>query len=183
MIVIDDSADSDQRAALQKLLSGQAGEPGSNHFPVFSSMCSEVLETEYRSIEIEVDIAARTAVLKVPGLIESTGEPPINAFNGDPLHIAIARPVGSFEYTYCPCLLLWRWLYRYLDPVQRRRDPHAMEAAVGGIVVTDDGKQQCWTGRCAADSRRYLSIHSPQRYLSQALSVSDHVPGGKLQKG
>ena len=63
-------------------------------------MCSEVLETEYRPIEIEVDIAARTAVLKVPGLIESTGEPAINAFNGDPFHIAIARPVGSFEYTY-----------------------------------------------------------------------------------
>jgi hypothetical protein len=96
LIVIDDSADSDQRAALQKLLSGQAGEPGSNHFPVFSSMCSEVLEPEYRPIEIEVDIAARTAVLKVPGLIESTGAPAINAFNGDPLHIAIARARWQF---------------------------------------------------------------------------------------
>jgi hypothetical protein len=63
-------------------------------------MCSKVLETEYRPIEIEVDIAARTAVLKVPGLIESIGEPALNAFNGDPFHIAIARPAGSFEYNY-----------------------------------------------------------------------------------
>jgi hypothetical protein len=100
LIVIDESADDDQRAALQKILAGQVGEPGSNHFSVFSSMCNELLETEYRPIEIEVDIPARTALLKVPGLIESSGEPAINVFNGDPFHIAIARPAGSFEYTY-----------------------------------------------------------------------------------
>jgi hypothetical protein len=100
LIVIDESADNDQRAALLKILSGQVGEPGSNHFSVFSSMCSELLETEYQPIEIEVDITARTALLKVPGLIESAGESAINAFNGDPFHIAIARTAGSFEYTY-----------------------------------------------------------------------------------
>ena len=100
LIVVDESADNDQRTALQKILSGQAGEAGSNHFSVFTSMCSELLETEYLPIEFKVDIAARTALLKVPGLIESAGEPAINAFNGDPFHIAIARTAGSFEYTY-----------------------------------------------------------------------------------
>ncbi|MFT5099058.1 MAG: hypothetical protein ACI9HY_001174 [Planctomycetaceae bacterium] len=100
LIVVDESANNDQRVALQKILSGQVGEPGSNHFSVFSSMCSELLETEYLPIEIEVDIAARKALLKVPGLIQSIGEPAINAFNGEPFHIAIARPSGSFEYTY-----------------------------------------------------------------------------------
>jgi len=100
LIVVDESADNDQRAALQKILSGQAGEAGSNHFSVFSSMCNELLETEYLPIEFEADIAARTALLKVPNLIESAGEPAINAFNGDPFHIAIARTAGSFEYTY-----------------------------------------------------------------------------------
>jgi hypothetical protein len=100
LIVVDERADEDQRAALQKILSGQAGEAGSNHFSVFSSMCSELLATEYLPIEIEVDIAARSASLKVPGLIESVGKPAINVFNGDLLHIAIARPSGSFEYTY-----------------------------------------------------------------------------------
>jgi hypothetical protein len=100
LIVVDERADEDQRAALQKILSGQAGEAGSNHFSVFSRMCSELLATEYLPIEIEVDIAARSASLKVPGLIESVGKPAINVFNGDLLHIAIARPSGSFEYTY-----------------------------------------------------------------------------------
>jgi hypothetical protein len=47
-----------------------------------------------------VDIEVRSAVLRVPNLIESTGAPAINAFTGDPFHIAIARPSGSFEYTY-----------------------------------------------------------------------------------
>ena len=63
-------------------------------------MCSELLETKYLPIEFKVDISDRTALLKVPGLIESAGEPAINAFNGDPFHIAIARTAGSFEYTY-----------------------------------------------------------------------------------
>lgn len=100
LIVIDESANADQRGALQKILSGEVGEPGSNHFSVFSSMCTELLEPEFRPVEISVDIAARTALLRVPGLIESAGEPAINAFTGDPFHIAIARPSGSFEYTY-----------------------------------------------------------------------------------
>jgi hypothetical protein len=100
LIVIDEKSDSEQRVALHKILSGEAGEPGSNHFSVFSSMCSEVLETLYLPIEIEVDIGARSARLKIPGVIESVGQPAINAFNGDPFHIAIARPSGSFEYTY-----------------------------------------------------------------------------------
>ena len=100
LIIIDESADTEQRAALAKILSGEAGEPGSNHFSVFSSVCSEQLEPLYKAIEIEVDIEARSAVLRVPNLLESTGAPAINAFTGDPFHIAIARPSGSFEYTY-----------------------------------------------------------------------------------
>ena len=100
LIVIDENADADQRSALQKILTGETGEPGSNHFSGFSSMCTELLEPDYKPIEIEVDIEARTALMRVPGIIESVGTPAINVFNGDPFHIAIARPSGSFEYTY-----------------------------------------------------------------------------------
>ena len=31
---------------------------------------------------------------------QSKGRPIINDFNGEPFHIAIARPSGSFEFTY-----------------------------------------------------------------------------------
>ncbi len=98
--IIDASANKDQRGALLKIVSGAAGEPGSNHFSVFNSMCSEVLEPLYSPIEIAVDIAARKALIRVPDVIEASGVPAINAFNGEPFHIAIARPSGSFEYTY-----------------------------------------------------------------------------------
>ena len=100
LVIIDENADSEQRAALYKIFTGESGEPGSNHFSVFNSVCSEVLEPLYEPIEIAVDIEARTAVLRVPNVIESVGVPAINAFNGDPFHIAIARTSGSFEYTY-----------------------------------------------------------------------------------
>jgi hypothetical protein len=32
--------------------------------------------------------------------LRSRGRPIINEFNGEPYHIALARPRGSFEFTY-----------------------------------------------------------------------------------
>lgn len=100
LIVIDERADGEQREALRKILLGEVGEPGSNHFSVFNSTCSEVLEPMYAPINFEVDIDGRTASLEVPGMIKASGVPIVNAFNGDPFHIAISRPAGSFEFTY-----------------------------------------------------------------------------------
>ena len=100
LIVIDERANDDQREALIKIVSGDVGAPGSNHFSVFASTCSEVLDPKIASIELAVDIAARTAILRVPGLINASGRPIINEFNGEPFHIALSRPTGSFEFTY-----------------------------------------------------------------------------------
>jgi hypothetical protein len=33
-------------------------------------------------------------------MIKATGAPMINEFSGQPFHIAISRPSGSFEFTY-----------------------------------------------------------------------------------
>ncbi len=100
LIIIDERADDAQREALRKIILGEVGEPGSNHFSVFNSTCSEVLDPVFAPINLEVDIEARTARLDVPGMIEASGTPIINAFNGDPFHIALSRPSGSFEFTY-----------------------------------------------------------------------------------
>ena len=99
-IIIDERADPDQRTALEKIVCGESCAPGSNHFFVFASLCTEFVETQYLPIEYAIDIENRTATLNVPGLIQSSGEPIINAFNGEPFHIALARPSGSFEFTY-----------------------------------------------------------------------------------
>lgn len=100
LIFIDERADTDQREALRKIILGETGKPGTNHFSVFRSTCSEIHDPVYVPIELDVDIEARTAKLEVPGYLTSKGEPIINEFSDEPFHIALARPNGSFEFTY-----------------------------------------------------------------------------------
>jgi hypothetical protein len=48
---------------------------------------------------IDIKIILRDKV-DIPGVMQSSGRPIINEFNGEPFHIALARPSGSFEFTY-----------------------------------------------------------------------------------
>ena len=99
-IVIDERANDAQRAALETIISGEACEPLSNHFSVFGSLCTEFSETLFLPIDLEVDLAGRTAKVEIPGVVKSEGRPIVNEFTGEPFHIALARPAGSFEFTY-----------------------------------------------------------------------------------
>ncbi len=78
----------------------RAGEPLSNFFSVFATTCSEFCETLFLPIDLEADLELRTARVDIPGVMRSSGRPIINEFNGEPFHIALARPSGSFEFTY-----------------------------------------------------------------------------------
>jgi hypothetical protein len=51
-------------------------------------------------IDLEANFELRTARVDIPGVMKSSGRPMINEFNGEPFHIALARPSGSFEFTY-----------------------------------------------------------------------------------
>src|SRR5260370_15899733 len=51
-------------------------------------------------IDIEANLEGRTARVEIPGILKSKAGPKINEFNGGPLHIALAPPSGSFEFTY-----------------------------------------------------------------------------------
>ena len=99
-IVIDERADDAQRVALETILAGEECAPLSNFFAVFASTCSDVCETLFLPIELEADPALRTATVDIPGIMRSRGKPIINEFNGEPFHVALARPRGSFEFTY-----------------------------------------------------------------------------------
>jgi len=99
-IIIDERANQAQRTALETIVSGEACRPLSNHFSVFGSLCTEFSETLFRPIRLEVDLQHRTAHVDIPGTVKSNGTPVINKFNGEPFHIALARPAGSFEFTY-----------------------------------------------------------------------------------
>lgn len=99
-IVIDEAADAAQRSALETIVSGQACAPLSNVFSVFASTCSEFSETLFLPISLEANLEQRTARVDIPGIMRSTGRPIINEFDGRPFHVALARPSGSFEFTY-----------------------------------------------------------------------------------
>jgi hypothetical protein len=99
-IVIDERADEAQRAALETIISGAAGKRLSNVFSVFAITCSEDCETLFLPINLETNLELRTATVDIPGIMRSSGKPIVNEFNREPLHIAIARPTGSFEFTY-----------------------------------------------------------------------------------
>ena len=96
--IIDERASDDQREALRRILHGEDTTPGATHFFIYASTVSEVFETIYAPIEIEIDVDARTGRLRVPDVAESTGSPIINPHSGEPSRARINLPNG-FEYT------------------------------------------------------------------------------------
>jgi len=99
-IVIDERADDAQRVALETVISGEACVPLSNLFSVFASTCSDLCETLFLPIDLEANSELRTASVDIPGVMKSNGRPMINPFNGQPFHIGLTRPSGSFEFTH-----------------------------------------------------------------------------------
>ncbi|MEN8183292.1 MAG: DUF1326 domain-containing protein [Myxococcota bacterium] len=97
-VIIHERADEAQRDALRKVLHGESTAPGATHFFVYNSTMSEVLETLYAPIELEIDVEARRARLDVPGLVESRGTPITDPHSGETVRAAIHLP-GGFEYT------------------------------------------------------------------------------------
>jgi hypothetical protein len=97
-IIIDERADDAQREGLRKILHGESTAPGATHFFVFNSTMSEVLETLYAPIELEIDVDARRGRCRVPGLVEMDGSPIIDPHSGVEHRAAIHLPNG-FEYT------------------------------------------------------------------------------------
>jgi hypothetical protein len=97
-LILDASANAEQREALRKITIGESTEPGATHFFVFNSTMSEVLDPLYEPIEIEIDVAARHGRIRVPGLVEADGKPIIDPNSGAVFQARIGLPNG-FEYT------------------------------------------------------------------------------------
>ncbi len=98
-VIIDERADTAQREAIKKIAHGEATQPGANVFYVYNSTMSEVLDTLYAPLDISIDVAARTAQVTCPGIVNSSGAPLINPFSGEASRAGIHLPNG-IEYTY-----------------------------------------------------------------------------------
>jgi hypothetical protein len=95
--IIDEKADENQRNALLTILSGQEQEKTTMYF-IMTQIVTTVLEPQFLPIEFEFDIKARTARVKVDGLIETVSEPIKNPVSGDAHRILVNMPEG-FEYS------------------------------------------------------------------------------------
>ena len=73
-------------------------QPGATIFAVLGSLMTEVFETLYAPVEVEIDVDARKGRLRVPGVVESTGTPIPDPFSDGEFRARINLPNG-FEYT------------------------------------------------------------------------------------
>jgi len=96
-VIVDERADEDQRAALLSIISGENTEPGKTIWNVFAATISEHFDPVFEPISIDIDVEARTGLVKVDGLIEMKGEPIRNPITGDEHRARIDLPNG-FEY-------------------------------------------------------------------------------------
>jgi hypothetical protein len=96
-VIIDERADARQREALVKILTGQETDDMATVWWVFSAMAPNKLEPLFRPIEYEVDVDARSGRFRIPGLVETVGEPIRNPVTGAEHRVRIDLPDG-FEY-------------------------------------------------------------------------------------
>jgi hypothetical protein len=92
--IIDERADAAQREALGKILRGESTAPGATHFYVFNSTMSEVLDPIFAPIDLEIDVAGRTARVEIPGIGASRAEPIIDPNSGQEFRASFVLPSG-----------------------------------------------------------------------------------------
>lgn len=97
-VFIEERATPEQRAALLTILSGAESLPGATVFQVFSTTLSEVLEPRFVPIEMTIDVDERSAHIRIPDVLEVTGEPIRNPVTGEPQRARLTLPDG-FEFT------------------------------------------------------------------------------------
>ena len=96
--VLDKRADADQRTALLSILTGKETDDMATAFAVYAAMCDTIHEPIVTTIDITLDMEARTANCKAEGAATARGEPIRNPVTGAELRAGIVLPNG-FEYT------------------------------------------------------------------------------------
>jgi len=93
--IIDERAGPAQRRALTAVLQGEGADPGSVMLQIYRAMCSTWHEPLFAAIEMDVDMAGRTARLKIPGILETAVEPLRNLVTGAEHKAQIGLPMGK----------------------------------------------------------------------------------------
>ena len=94
LTIIDDRSAADQRAALVAL---DSAKHGGRYFKIFASVCPNLLEPIFASLEIATNRAKRRAQVIVPDVLETLVEPIISPSSGRQYRARIVLPDG-FEF-------------------------------------------------------------------------------------
>jgi hypothetical protein len=73
-LIIDENANDAQREAIRRIVHNEDTDELLTHYSIFCAMCSTLLEPIYAPIELEFDVAARTAHGEVPGIVVSDAQ-------------------------------------------------------------------------------------------------------------
>lgn len=96
-LVIDASANPQQREALLKIMSGQDTDPFATVFAVFATTFDKVFDPLFAPVELHIDVEGRRGKIRFGDLIEVAGEPIRNPVTGAEHRVRIDLPQG-FEY-------------------------------------------------------------------------------------
>ena len=91
--IIDERASPQQREALLGILSGQNSAEGTL-FQILSVIVTKVHDPIFAPITLQFDQEARTAKLRIPGVLETEVEPIKNPVTGAPTRVRIVTPEG-----------------------------------------------------------------------------------------
>lgn len=94
---VDERADSAQREALLRIMTGQDTDPFATMFAVYASTVVTMHAPVFTAIDFEVDVDARRGRIFVKDYIEAVGEPIRNKVSGVETRAQIVLPEG-FEY-------------------------------------------------------------------------------------
>ena len=97
-LIIDERADTRQRAALERILLGEDTDEMATMWWVFSKMSPNKLPTVFAPIDVGFDIAKRTGHIRVAGIVDTQAEPIRNPVTGGEHQARINLPHG-FEFT------------------------------------------------------------------------------------
>jgi hypothetical protein len=96
--IIDERASAAQRTALATILAGGETNDEATHWWVYHAMASKVHAPLFKPIAFAVDLAARTATVAIPGVLEAEGRPIKSPATGQPHRVQISIPNGiEFE--------------------------------------------------------------------------------------
>lgn len=96
-LILDERADEAQRRALETIMTGGDTEEMATMWWIFHAMCPTRHDTLTAPFEVDIDVEARRARVRVAGVYEASGRPIRNPVTGADHRVRIDLPNG-FEY-------------------------------------------------------------------------------------